>query len=85
MGPNTPPILSPIINGLEAKLAALTSMAKHRSVNLVQLATTEDGRTCFNESRYRRFQDFFLRTRLWKGEDQCLDQLELGINQEMND
>ncbi len=37
---------------------------KHRSVNLVQLATTEDGRTCSNESRYRRFQDFFLRTRL---------------------
>ena len=34
---------------------------KHRSVNLVTLATTEDGRSCSNESRYRRFQDFFLR------------------------
>ncbi len=31
------------------------------TINLVVHATTADGKTCSNESRYRRFQDFFLR------------------------
>jgi len=60
-----------LANALDLNLARLKCLAlliaatmKHRSVNLVQLATTEDGRACSNESRYRRFQDFFLRTRL---------------------
>ena len=57
-----------LANSLDLNLARLKCLAiliaavmKHRSVNLVTLATTEDGRTCSNESRYRRFQDFFLR------------------------
>lgn len=57
-----------LANALNLNLARLKCLAiliaavmKHRSVNLVTLATTEDGRTCSNESRYRRFQDFFLR------------------------
>ena len=60
-----------LANALDLNLARLKCLSlliaatmKHRSVNLVQLATTEDGRACSNESRYRRFQDFFLRTRL---------------------
>ena len=35
-------------------------MLRHRTVNLTILATSCDGRSCSNESRYRRFQDFFL-------------------------
>jgi len=33
----------------------------HRTVNLTILATTSDGNLYSNESRYRRFQDFFLK------------------------
>lgn len=36
----------------------------HRTVNLVVLATTCDGKQVSNESRYRRFQDFFQRFKL---------------------
>jgi len=34
---------------------------QHRTVNLTILATTNDGKDCSNQSRYRRFQDFFLK------------------------
>ncbi|MDQ8190594.1 transposase [Roseibacillus persicicus] len=37
-----------------------TAILQHRTVNLAVLATTADGKDCSNESRYRRFQDFFL-------------------------
>lgn len=39
----------------------ISAVLRHRTVNLTILATTRDGKTCSNESRYRRFQDFFLR------------------------
>ncbi|MEJ6580820.1 MAG: hypothetical protein QNL68_13620 [Akkermansiaceae bacterium] len=39
----------------------LRAIIRHHTVNLVALATTADGNTCSNKSRYRRFQDFFLR------------------------
>lgn len=42
----------------------IASVMKNRSCNLVQLSTIEDGRGCSQESRYRRFQDFFLRCSL---------------------
>lgn len=32
---------------------------RHRTVNLAILATTDDGKGVSNETRYRRFQDFF--------------------------
>lgn len=39
----------------------VTAVIRHRTVNLTILATTDDGKAVSNESRYRRFQDFFLR------------------------
>lgn len=39
----------------------VTAVIRHRTVNLTILATTDDGKDVSNESRYRRFQDFFLR------------------------
>ena len=42
----------------------VSAIIRHRTVNLVVLATTADGKTCSNESRDRRFQDFFLRFNL---------------------
>ena len=39
----------------------ISAVLRHRTVNLTILATTRDGKSCSNESRYRRFQDFFLR------------------------
>ena len=60
-----------LANSLDLNLARrkclsllIAAVMKHRSVNLVQLASTEDGHSCSNESRYRRFQDFFLRCSL---------------------
>lgn len=38
----------------------VSAVLRHRTVNLTILATTRDGKSCSNESRYRRFQDFFL-------------------------
>ena len=36
----------------------------HRTVNLVILSTSDDGRGVTNETRYRRLQDFFLNATL---------------------
>lgn len=38
----------------------VSAVIRHRTVNLTILATTDDGKDVSNESRYRRFQDFFL-------------------------
>ena len=57
--------LEPKLNCNRARLKCLcllmVAVLRHRTVNLVLLATTDDGRDCTKESRYRRFQDFFLR------------------------
>ena len=57
--------LEPKLNCNRARLKCLclliVSVLRHRTVNLTILATTDDGKSCTNESRYRRFQDFFLR------------------------
>ena len=42
----------------------VSAVILHRTVNLVVLATTCDGKQVSNESRYRRFQDFFQRFEL---------------------
>jgi hypothetical protein len=42
----------------------VTAVIRHRTVNLTILATTDDGKNVSNETRYRRFQDFFLNFRL---------------------
>lgn len=56
--------LEPNLNCNFARLKCLsllvTAVIRHRTVNLVLLATTDDGKSCSNQSRYRRFQDFFL-------------------------
>ena len=39
----------------------ISAVLRHRTVNLAVLATTNDGKSTSNESRYRRFQDFFLK------------------------
>ena len=38
----------------------ISAVLRHRTANLTLLATTSDGKSCSNESRYRRFQDFVL-------------------------
>jgi len=57
--------LAPTLNGNAARLKTLcvliSAIIRHRTVNLTVLATIDDGKSCSNESRYRRFQDFFLR------------------------
>lgn len=45
----------------------VSAVLRHRTVNLTILATSPDGNTCSNESRYRRFQDFFLKFSLCFG------------------
>lgn len=53
------------LNANQARLKTLVllvaAVLQHRTVNLTILATTHDGKKVTNESRYRRFQDFFLR------------------------
>ncbi|MDP0490787.1 MAG: IS4 family transposase, partial [Verrucomicrobiota bacterium JB023] len=53
------------VNANKARLKSLvllvSAVLQHRTVNLAILATTNDGKSTSNESRYRRFQDFFLR------------------------
>ncbi|YCM46885.1 IS4 family transposase (plasmid) [Verrucomicrobiaceae bacterium 227] len=39
----------------------VNAIIRHRTVNLTILATTADGKSCLTQSRYRRFQDFFLK------------------------
>jgi len=39
-------------------------MLQHRTVNLVILSTSDDGKDVANETRYRRLQDFFLNAKL---------------------
>jgi hypothetical protein len=46
---------------LQTLCLSVRAIIRHRTSNLVALATTADGKTCSNKSRYRRFQDFFLR------------------------
>lgn len=60
-------LLQPLAESLQCNLARLkclsllvSAVIQHRTVNLTILATTNDGKDCSNESRYRRFQDFFL-------------------------
>jgi len=56
------------LNANQARLKTLcllvSAVLLHRTVNLVILATTPDGKPTSNESRYRRFQDFFQRFQL---------------------
>lgn len=61
-------LLQPLAESLQCNLARLkclslliSAVMQHRTVNLTILATTNDGKSCSNESRYRRFQDFFLK------------------------
>ena len=61
-------LLKPLAKCLDANLARLKCLSllveavlRHRTVNLTILATTEDGKNCTTQSRYRRFQDFFLK------------------------
>jgi len=61
-------LLQPLAKSLDVNLARLkclslliSAILRHRTVNLTILATTKDGNQCSNESRYRRFQDFFLK------------------------
>lgn len=63
--------LPPLVESLQGNLARLkcvsfliSAILRHRTVNLVILATSNDGRNCSHQSRYRRFQDFFKNFRL---------------------
>ena len=58
-------------NNLKANSARLnclsfivSAMLQHRTVNLVILSTSDDGKDVSNETRYRRLQDFFLNAKL---------------------
>jgi hypothetical protein len=58
-------------NNLKANSARLNClsfivsvMLQHRTVNLVILSTSDDGKDVSNETRYRRLQDFFLNAKL---------------------
>ena len=42
----------------------VSALLQHRTVNLVILSTSDDGRDASNETRYRRLQDFFLNAKL---------------------
>lgn len=59
-------LLQPLAKNITANAARLRCFALlinavmiHKTVNLAILATADDGRSCSNQSRYRRFQDFF--------------------------
>lgn len=60
--------LAPTLSMNAARLKTLCcfieGIIRHRTVNLTILATTHDGSTCSNQSRYRRFQDFFFTAHL---------------------
>ena len=60
-----------LFNSLKANSARLnclsfivSAMLQHRTVNLVILSTSDDGKDVSNETRYRRLQDFFLNAKL---------------------
>ena len=61
-------LLSNNINANAARLKCLcfliSALLQHRTVNLVILSTSDDGKDASNESRYRRLQDFFLNAKL---------------------
>lgn len=42
----------------------VSAILHHRTVNLAILSTSDDGKDVSNETRYRRFQDFFLNAKL---------------------
>ena len=56
------------INANAARLKCLcflvSALLHHRTVNLVILSTSDDGKDASNETRYRRLQDFFLNAKL---------------------
>ena len=56
------------INANAARLKCLcflvSALLQHRTVNLVILSTSDDGKDASNETRYRRLQDFFLNAKL---------------------
>lgn len=58
-------------NNIKANAARLkclsflvSAILQHRTVNLVILSTSDDGKDVSNETRYRRLQDFFLNAKL---------------------
>jgi len=60
-----------LFNNLKANSARInclsfivSAMLQHRTVNLVILSTSDDGKDVSNETRYRRLQDFFLNAKL---------------------
>ena len=61
-------LLSNNINANSARLKCLSflvsTILQHRTVNLVILSTSDDGKDVSNETRYRRLQDFFLNAKL---------------------
>lgn len=61
-------LLSNNINANAARLKCLSflvsAILQHRTVNLVILSTSDDGKDVSNETRYRRLQDFFLNATL---------------------
>ena len=61
-------LLSNNINANAARLKCLSflvsAILQHRTVNLVILSTSDDGKDISNETRYRRLQDFFLNAKL---------------------
>lgn len=61
-------LFSRSIHANAARLRGLSFLVSailvHRTVNLVILSTSEDGRDVSNETRYRRLQDFFLNAKL---------------------
>lgn len=56
------------INANAARLKCLSflvsAILQHRTVNLVILSTSDDGKEVSNQTRYRRLQDFFLNAKL---------------------
>ncbi len=61
-------LLANTINTNAARLKCLSFLVSailhHRTVNLVILSTSDDGKDVSNETRYRRLQDFFLNAKL---------------------
>ena len=61
-------LLSKHIKANAARLECLgflvSALLQHRTVNLVILSTSDDGKDVSNETRYRRLQDFFLNAKL---------------------
>ena len=55
-------------------------MLQHRTVNLVILSTSDDGKDVSNETRYRRLQDFFLNAKLcYQSIGSCGRRRESGV------